>query len=99
MAMRTREDDEVYPNAAAIDVGASSHWVAVPRTADDHPYRSFAQRARTSVSRLKAVVQRGAVVFARSPAATRSGFLLRAAQSSDELVKHRSCRSRLFGLL
>ncbi len=29
MAMRKRED-EVYPNAAAIDVGASSHWVAIP---------------------------------------------------------------------
>jgi hypothetical protein len=41
MAMRRREDDEVYPNAAAIDVGASSHWVAVPRTADDQPVREF----------------------------------------------------------
>lgn len=30
MAMRKR-DDEVFPNAAEIDVGASSHWVAVPR--------------------------------------------------------------------
>ncbi len=30
MAMRKR-DDEVFPNAAGIDVGASSHWVAVPR--------------------------------------------------------------------
>ncbi len=30
MAMRKRED-EVFPNAAGIDVGASSHWVAVPR--------------------------------------------------------------------
>jgi transposase len=29
MAMRKR-DDEVFPNAAGIDVGASSHWVAVP---------------------------------------------------------------------
>lgn len=29
MAMRKRED-EVYPNAAGTDVGASSHWVAVP---------------------------------------------------------------------
>lgn len=29
MAMRKRED-EVYPNAAGIDVGGSSHWVAVP---------------------------------------------------------------------
>jgi transposase len=30
MAMRKR-DDEVFANAAGIDVGASSHWVAVPR--------------------------------------------------------------------
>jgi len=30
MAMRKREVD-VFPNAAGIDVGASSHWVAVPR--------------------------------------------------------------------
>jgi hypothetical protein len=29
MAMRKRED-EVFPNAAGIDVGGSSHWVAVP---------------------------------------------------------------------
>jgi hypothetical protein len=30
MAVRKRED-EVFPNAAGIDVDASSHWVAVPR--------------------------------------------------------------------
>jgi hypothetical protein len=30
MAMR-RRDDEVFPNAAGIDIDASSHWVAVPR--------------------------------------------------------------------
>ncbi len=30
MAMRKRED-EVFPSAAGIDIGASSHWVAVPR--------------------------------------------------------------------
>ena len=30
MAVRKRED-EVFPNAAGIDVGASSHWVAVPK--------------------------------------------------------------------
>ena len=29
MAMRKRED-EVFPNAAGIDIGASSHWVSVP---------------------------------------------------------------------
>ncbi|MGH8703458.1 MAG: IS110 family transposase [Burkholderiales bacterium] len=40
MAMRKRED-EVFPNAAAVDVGGSSHWVAVPpRSTDDavHEY-------------------------------------------------------------
>jgi hypothetical protein len=41
MAMRRREDDEVYPNAAGIDVGGSSHWVAVPRSAADQPVREF----------------------------------------------------------
>ena len=42
MAMRKREDDnEVFPNAAGIDVGGSSHWVAVPRQADDKPVREF----------------------------------------------------------
>ncbi|WP_454753591.1 IS110 family transposase [Cupriavidus necator] len=40
MAMRKRED-EVFPNAAGIDVGASSHWVAVPRHATDDPVREF----------------------------------------------------------
>ena len=29
MVMRKRED-VVFPNAAAVDVGASSHWAAVP---------------------------------------------------------------------
>jgi transposase len=40
MAMRKR-DDEVFPNAAGIDVGGSSHWVAVPRSATDEPVREF----------------------------------------------------------
>ena len=38
MAVRKRED-EVFPNAAGIDVGASSHWVAVPRHSTDEPVR------------------------------------------------------------
>jgi hypothetical protein len=42
MAMRKRED-EIFPNAAGIDIGASSHWVAVPRhlaqAAGDEPVR------------------------------------------------------------
>jgi hypothetical protein len=41
MAMRTREDEVVFPNAAGIDVGASSHWVAVPRHAVEDPVREF----------------------------------------------------------
>ncbi|WP_454753706.1 IS110 family transposase [Cupriavidus necator] len=41
MAMRKRDDDVVFPNAAGIDVGASSHWVAVPRHATDDPVREF----------------------------------------------------------
>jgi transposase len=39
MAMRKRE--EVFPNAAAVDVGASSHWVAVPSGRTDQPVREF----------------------------------------------------------
>jgi transposase len=38
MAMRKGED-EVFPNAAAVDVGASSHWVAVPPHSTDAPVR------------------------------------------------------------
>ncbi|SAL06560.1 transposase IS116/IS110/IS902 family protein [Caballeronia calidae] len=42
MAMRKREDSpEVFPNAAGIDVGGSSHWVAVPRSAAEEPVREF----------------------------------------------------------
>jgi transposase len=41
MAMRKRDDEVVFPNAAGIDVGGSSHWVAVPRQACDEPVREF----------------------------------------------------------
>lgn len=41
MAMRKRDDDLVFPNAAGIDVGGSSHWVAVPRHAAGEPVREF----------------------------------------------------------
>ena len=40
MAMRKRED-EVFPNAAGIDIGASSHWVAVPAHLAGEPVREF----------------------------------------------------------
>ena len=40
MAMRKRED-EVFPNAAAIDVGSSNHWVAVPPDSTDAPVGEF----------------------------------------------------------
>lgn len=40
MAMRKRED-EVFPNAAGVDVGASGHWVAVGRHVTDDPVREF----------------------------------------------------------
>ena len=40
MAMRKR-DDEVFPNAAGIDVGASSHWVAVPPGSAEESVREF----------------------------------------------------------
>lgn len=42
MAMRKHEDNpEVFPNAAGIDIGGSSHWVAVPRSAAEEPVREF----------------------------------------------------------
>ena len=34
------EEEVVFPNAAGIDVGASSHWVAVPPACDE-PVREF----------------------------------------------------------
>lgn len=40
MAVRKRED-EVFPNAAGIDVGASSHWVAVPSHLAEDSVREF----------------------------------------------------------
>ena len=40
MAIRKRED-EVFPNAAGIDVGASSHWVAVPAHLAEDSVREF----------------------------------------------------------
>jgi hypothetical protein len=41
MAMRTREEEVLFPHAAGIDVGASSHWVAVPRHTSEEPVREF----------------------------------------------------------
>jgi len=40
MAMR-KQEEEVFPNAAAVDVGASSHWVAVPPQSTDAAVREF----------------------------------------------------------
>ncbi|CAG2155006.1 IS110 family transposase ISCARN20 [Cupriavidus yeoncheonensis] len=36
MTIRKRDDEVVFPNAAGIDVGASSHWAAVPRHLAEH---------------------------------------------------------------
>ena len=41
MAMRKNDEMVVFPNAAAIDIGATSHWVAVPRERDVEPVREF----------------------------------------------------------
>jgi len=41
MAMRKREEEVVFPNAAGIDVGASSHWVAVPKHLASESVREF----------------------------------------------------------
>ena len=39
--MPMRKRDEVFPNAAGVDVGASRHWVAVPEDRDAQPVRAF----------------------------------------------------------
>ena len=41
MAMRAQDEEIVFPNAAGIDIGGSSHWVAVPRRSTDEPVREF----------------------------------------------------------
>jgi transposase len=42
MAARTRQVFELkYPNAAGIDIGSASHFVAVPPDRDDCPVREF----------------------------------------------------------
>ena len=41
MTMRKRDDEMVFPNAAGIDIGASSHWVAVPRHLAEESVREF----------------------------------------------------------
>lgn len=42
MPVRKREVIEIaYPNAAGIDVGSSSHYVAVPSDRDENPVREF----------------------------------------------------------
>jgi transposase len=42
MAMGKREDSpEVFPNAAGIDIGGSSHWVAVPAAAAEESVLEF----------------------------------------------------------
>lgn len=42
MAKRVRIPFELaHPNAAGIDIGSASHWVAVPADRDDEPVREF----------------------------------------------------------
>jgi transposase len=41
MASRKRELPLHYPNAAGIDIGSASHYVAVPADRDDQPVREF----------------------------------------------------------
>jgi hypothetical protein len=57
MAVRKRVG-EVFTNAAGIDVGASSQWVAVPTRSCEEPVREFgAIRRLKSDGRLTAVVR------------------------------------------
>lgn len=42
MTKRTRAEFQLtHPNAAGIDIGSASHWVAVPTDRDDEPVREF----------------------------------------------------------
>ena len=41
MAMRTRDEAVLFPNAAGIDIGGSSHWVAVPAHLAEESVREF----------------------------------------------------------
>ena len=41
MVMRKRALEVAHPNAAGIDVGSASHFVAVPPDRDDEPVREF----------------------------------------------------------
>jgi transposase len=41
MADRTRFFQVTYPHAAGVDIGAASHYVAVPPDRDDEPVREF----------------------------------------------------------
>jgi transposase len=41
MAMRKRALEIAHPNAAGVDVGSASHFVAVPPDSDDKPVREF----------------------------------------------------------
>ena len=54
MTVRKKEE-EVFPNAAGIDVGASSHWVAIPRNAMDDWVREFGCVRRTRSRRSTAI--------------------------------------------
>lgn len=41
MAVRKQEFTLLYPNAAGIDIGSASHFVAVPTDRDEQPVREF----------------------------------------------------------
>ena len=42
MAMRKRDDDDlVFPHAAAIDIGGSTHWACAPPRSTDQPVHEF----------------------------------------------------------
>lgn len=56
MAIRKRED-EVYPNAAGIDIGASSHWVAVPPRLAEAAEAAAVREFGTMTAQLNALAQ------------------------------------------
>ena len=51
MSLESEQDDVPYTNAAGIDIGSASHYVAVPPDRDDEPVREF-QSFTTDLHRL-----------------------------------------------
>jgi hypothetical protein len=60
MTQRNRALSLTYPNAAGIDIGSASHFVAMPPDRDEQPVREFASfTAELAFGRLARGLWRG----------------------------------------